>query len=113
VLSRLYQAWRLKQLSEQYGVRVLEVGAGLGRTAYYACRLSVESYTIIDLPFTNLSQANFLSLYNESHTKRAIRILPISEMETFDDFDIFANVDSLTEMGKASSLGSELINFSV
>ena len=108
----IYQAWRLKILSDQYGPRVLEVGAGLGRTAYYAHRLGVKTYTIIDLPFTNLSQANFLgrilspvqvSLFGEPHMEDSIRILPIGEMQAFEDFDVFANVDSLTEMGNVTS----------
>ena len=35
-LHAIYQAWRLKTLARVYGGRVLEIGAGLGRTAYYA-----------------------------------------------------------------------------
>jgi hypothetical protein len=112
-IPAIYQAWRLKTLSKLYGSRILEVGAGLGRTAYYCHRFGLESYTIIDLPFTNLSQANFLgralspdqvSLYGERYAAGSIRILPAAAMHDFDDFDILANVDSLTEMDKNTSL---------
>lgn len=112
-IQAIYNAWRLKTLSKQYGTRILEVGAGLGRTAYYSYRLGLEHYALMDLPFTNLSQANFLgralspaqiSLFGEKINKGSIRILPASEIESFDDFDILANTDSLTEMDAATSL---------
>ncbi len=111
-IHAIYQAWRIKQLASQYGERIVEIGAGLGRTAYYAFRMGLTSYTIIDLPFTNLSQANFLgkaispeaiSLYREVSNAEAIRILPISEADQLGDFDVLVNVDSLTEMGAATA----------
>ncbi len=41
-------------------VRVLEIGAGLGRTAYYAWRAGIRHYTIVDVPLTAVAQADFL-----------------------------------------------------
>ena len=55
----LYQAYRLRALAGASG-RVLEIGAGLGRTAYYARRMGISDYTIVDLPMTNVAQAGFL-----------------------------------------------------
>jgi hypothetical protein len=112
-IQAVYQAWRIKQLAKQYGPRVLEIGAGLGRTAYYARKLGITDYTIIDLPMTNVAQANFLgrvvpaesiSLFREDHRADAIKILPISEMKTLTAFDVVANTDSFTEMGTGSML---------
>jgi hypothetical protein len=113
-IHALYQAWRIKQLAEEYGGRVLEVGGGLGRTAYYCYLMGITDYTIIDLPMTNVSQANFLgrvlspnriSLFGEEQNPGAIRIIPISQIDAIDRFDIMVNVDSLTEMGRRTMAG--------
>lgn len=107
-VNAIYQAFRIKQLSKQFGDRVLEIGAGLGRTAYYAKKMGIGSYSIIDLPMTNLAQANFLgralsekavALFGEEASADQVRILPVSEAAKFGPFDILVNVDSLTEMG--------------
>jgi len=112
-IQAIYQAWRIKQLSHQYGSRVLEIGAGMGRIAYYAHKLGVRDYTIIDLPMTNVSQANFpgrvlspkhIRLYGETPVAGTIRIVPITEINNFGDFDVIANTDSLTEMGHETAL---------
>ena len=60
-IQALYQAWRLGQLSHgQDDFRVLEIGAGLGRTAYFARALGISDYTIVDIPLTNAAQGYFL-----------------------------------------------------
>ena len=60
-IQALYQAWRLRELSRgQNDFRVLEIGAGLGRTAYFAQALGMSDYTIIDIPLTNAAQGYFL-----------------------------------------------------
>ncbi len=40
--------------------RALEIGGGLGHTAYYAWRSSVTHYSTVDLPMTAVAQAGFL-----------------------------------------------------
>jgi putative sugar O-methyltransferase len=85
---------------------VLEIGAGLGRTAYFAQQFGLRDYTIIDLPMTNVAQGYFLgrtlgqetvSLYLED--RPGVRILPPSAfLEATDRYDLVVNVDSLTEM---------------
>jgi hypothetical protein len=107
-IHALYQAWRLKTLSAIYGGKVLEIGAGLGRTAYYARKMGIASYTIVDIPQTNISQADFLlrvlgesnvSLSGEPSDGTYARIVPPSWLESNSEkFDIVMNVDSLTEM---------------
>lgn len=102
-LQAIYQAFRLKSLG---AAKVLEIGAGLGRTAYYAHRMGVRDYTIVDIPLSNVAQAHFLtralgadevSLPGEK--RAAIRILgPSFVAATEERFDVVLNVDSLSEM---------------
>ena len=106
-IQALYQAWRIWTLAKQNeNFSVLEIGAGLGRTAYFAKALGIKSYTIIDIPMTNVAQADFLfrtlnpadvSLFNE--TGASISILPSSMIdELSEDFNLIVNVDSFTEI---------------
>lgn len=107
----LYQAWRIKQLLK--GVqhpRVLEIGAGVGRTAFYARLLGIEDYTIVDLPMTSLASGYFLSrtlgedqvqLYGErmeGSAKRIKFISPAKFISGEEHYDLIINVDSMTEM---------------
>jgi hypothetical protein len=111
VPQALYQAWRIKQLVAGVGhPRILEIGAGLGRTAYYAHELGLTDYTIIDLPTTSISQGYFLGrtvgeehvlLYGESFAdpNRRIKIFPPEAfLNGSDNYDLVLNADSLTEM---------------
>lgn len=104
----LYQAWRIRQLTQGVSSpRVLEIGAGLGRTAYYAWKLGIRDYTIVDLPLTCVAQADFLGrtleprhlqLFGESNAGH-IRIMPPAAfLKMHDLYDVAINVDSLTEM---------------
>jgi hypothetical protein len=112
-LGALYQAYRLKQLSLKYGPRVLEIGAGLGRTAYYAHLLGLGPYSIIDLPMSNVAQALFLGtvlgdrmirLSNEPRSgSKGIEILDPAAMRELADVDMVLNADSLTEMDRADA----------
>lgn len=103
----VYQQFRtLQMLRLAKGKSVLEIGAGLGRTAYYCNRSGVTGYTIIDLPMTNLAQGYFLgralgqdkvSLFGEEPAHGAVRVLPtvcLGDVKA----DVVVNVDSLTEM---------------
>ncbi|OBI53360.1 hypothetical protein A5706_22470 [Mycobacterium sp. E796] len=107
----LYQAWRIKQLTREISnPRVAEIGAGLGRTAYYARELGIADYTIVDLPLTSVSQAYWLgrvvgqdaiSLCDEAFVDadRRIKIIPPQAfLESDRQFDLIINIDSITEM---------------
>jgi hypothetical protein len=106
----IYQAWRLSELRGGRRIRILEIGAGLGRTAYYARKFGLDDYTIVDLPLTNAAQAHFLGtaiapaavvLVGEPAPGDAIRILgPRFISETQENFDIVLNVDSFTELDR-------------
>ena len=109
----VYQAWRVSQLATaQSAPRVLEIGAGMGRTAYYAKVMGVSNYTIVDLPMTNVAQALFLGQVlgqeaiwlpgdpAESQAGR-IKIVPPAWFSVTDEhFNVVLNADSLTEMDR-------------
>src|SRR5262249_16973693 len=46
-LQAIFLAWRVRQLAERHGGKTLEIGAGLGRAAYYARALGITDYTIV------------------------------------------------------------------
>lgn len=105
-IHAVYGAWRSKALSQHFGPRVLEIGAGLGRSAYFSHLLGITDYTIVDLPLTSLCQALFLgaalgedmvTLSGEDRVKGRIALLPPGDLT--DDYDLIVNVDSITEMG--------------
>lgn len=111
VPQSLYQAYRLKQLLRTIeNPRVLEIGAGLGRTAYYARALGIQDYTIVDLPFSALSSGYFLGctlgedqiLYSGeqvSDSRERIKILtPAEFFASNKEYDLIINADGLTEM---------------
>lgn len=111
-LQSIYQAWRIAQIAaENKKFSVLEIGAGLGRTAFFANMFGVQNYTLIDVPLTNAAQGYFLgrtlgadkiNLYGEN-TAGTVNIVPASSLNELDtDFDLVVNVDSLTEMDAAS-----------
>ena len=109
-IQALYQAIRLKELSKFHGAKILEIGAGLGRTAFYARALGLTNYTIVDIPLTTVAQGIFLgskdvlgensiSLVEEPFSEGQLRIRsPEWLLESDERFDIMINVDSITEM---------------
>jgi hypothetical protein len=113
----LYQAWRFVELCRLIGgKRLLEIGAGVGRQAYYARLMGITDYTIVDLPLGNVGQAVFLgSILGPdavwmpgdavSDQPGRIRLFPPAWIkDTSENFDLIANVDSLTEMSKEQAL---------
>lgn len=92
---------------------ILEIGAGMGRTAYYAY-LHGMNYSIVDLPIGLIGQALFLaatlgedsfSFQNEPFTnRRNIRLMTQDQFEHSEKkYDIILNVDSLTEMSEQTA----------
>jgi hypothetical protein len=108
-IQAIYQAWRVYNLAKgNIDARIVEVGAGLGRTAFYAAKFGLRNYTIVDLPLTSVAQGYFLgrtlgpgaiSLFKEERS--SIAILPPSAFLNSDDrYDVVLNADSLTELNR-------------
>lgn len=108
-IHALYQACRIREiLKRAAGGAVLEIGGGTGRTAFYAHALGVQNYTIVDLPFTAISQGYFLgsvlgehavTLAGEEPLEHSIKLIsPDAFHSSTTEFDLAINCDSLTEM---------------
>jgi hypothetical protein len=106
-VQALYQAWRVFALvNGDCEARVLEIGAGLGQTAFYSRQFGLRNYTIVDLPMTAVAQGYFLGrtlnpdavcLFGEQ--RPGIRILPpFAFFDAKDRYDLVLNADSLTEL---------------
>lgn len=104
-LAALYQTSRLISLVPK-GKSVVEIGPGMGRTAYYAYRAGLTDYTTIDLPLGVVAQACFLGATlgpekiwlegdDEQLAEQRIKLLTAKPAR---GFDIALNVDSLPEM---------------
>jgi hypothetical protein len=108
-IQGLFQAHRIHELIHRNSnARIVEIGGGLGRTAFYAALFGLSNYTLIDLPMTAAAQAYFLGrslgedricLFGED--RPGIQIVPPSAFSGSDDyFDLVVNIDSLTEMAR-------------
>jgi hypothetical protein len=118
-LHALYQAWRLHQISNAGAqTRVLEIGAGLGKVAYYARKFGISDYTIVDTPLTNAAQSYFLGrtvgpsklvLFGEQDRGPKgdkIRIVGPSWLDDCaEHFHVVLNADSMTEMDRDTAIG--------
>lgn len=110
-VQAVYQAWRLGQLRAfAGGGKTVEIGAGLGRTAWFASLLGLTDYTIVDLPLANVAQAYFLGrslgpervvLHGEPEAPGPrVRIQNPAWFHAADDrYDLALNNDSMVEIG--------------
>lgn len=108
-LQAIYQAWRVVTLCRS--PRVLEIGPGLGRTAFFLNQFGVSDYVGIDIPLSNVAASHFLassigedavSLYGEGAL--GFQITPSHSLDDVEGaFDVIINTDSLTEMSRANA----------
>jgi hypothetical protein len=109
-INALYQAHRIRTLVARIrNPRILEIGGGTGRTAYYAHKLGLKNYSIVDLPFTAISQGYFLgrtlgpdsvAADGDPATGDKVKLYaPETFFASRARYDLIVNVDSLTEMG--------------
>ncbi len=110
-VQAVYQAWKIAQIVVDIDdPKVLEIGGGLGRTAFYCRLFGISDYTIVDIPMSSLSQGNFLGRVlsqndvwlsgeeTESHNMR-IKLEQTKDFFSSDtQYDLIVNVDSLTEL---------------
>ena len=89
-------------------MKVAEIGAGIGYTAYAAHALGISRYTLFDLPEVNVAQGFFLletidpgavRLYGEEEGA-SIEVLPASAFPPRSPaaFHVVVNIDSLPEI---------------
>ena len=90
---------------------ICEIGGGSGRVAYWAFRMGIQDYTIIDLPQINVVQGfylmsalggNSVQLFGESKSA-PIKIIPntsYNQMTVASDYDVICNQDSFPEMSQ-------------
>jgi SAM-dependent methyltransferase len=107
-IDAIYQAWRIWTLVEKNrDARVLEIGGGLGRVAYYARRFGVRSYTIIDIPLGSVAQAYYLGrtcgdavieLEGEASAAPIKLKAPAFFLEGQESYDLVLNSDSFPEI---------------
>jgi hypothetical protein len=115
-IHAIYQAWRICEITRRgKASRILEIGAGLGKTAYYAWQFGLRDYTIVDIPLTNVAQADFLGrtlgtehvqLYGEtSASTDRVRIVGPEWLQAsvLERFDIAFNADSLPELDQSNA----------
>ena len=112
-IQALYLAFRLENTLKSIGKNggsVCEIGAGLGRSAFYANKMGLKNYTLVDIPITLMAQGYFLmrSLGEDavvlpgetSPSRNKIRLMHSEDFfASSESYDLIANVDSLTELG--------------
>jgi len=112
-LQAVYQGWRIAQLANKNkDFRVLEIGAGLGRTADFASQLGIKHYSIVDIPLTSAAQGYFLGRVHGAenvalggeNSPAKFKILPSVEFSQHNEkYDLVVNIDSWTEMPRSVS----------
>ena len=106
-LQAIYQAYKIKMLSKNKNHKILEIGGGLGRTAYYCYRFGLKNYTLVDLKFPLLSQFSYLSKtltenkvsFKNKNSKNSIKLFTPNELfRSKKKYDLVFNSDSFTEI---------------
>lgn len=107
-LNAIYTAHLVTSLA-QTDAAIAEYGGGLGTVALYARRMGIRSYTLFDLPITNLFAGHFLisaigsdavSLFGKEPRSDTIQILPYWTCTDVaaDSFELSLNQDSFPEV---------------
>lgn len=112
-IQAIYQAYKIKRICKKNDYKkILEIGGGLGRTAYYCREFGIKNYTLVDLLVPRICQINYLSRVideNEVLSEKKIsdlrgvedKIKIVSPNYLFKDdknFDLVFNSDSITEI---------------
>jgi len=111
-IQAIYQAYRIKEILKRFkNPSVIEIGGGLGRTAYYCQKFNIKNYTLVDIPISQLCQANYLArmvgeenilldsefkIYNNENKFKIIS--PKTYFSNNISYDLCFNSDSLTEI---------------
>ena len=109
----LYQAWLILNFLQRCSDKsVIEIGPGLGRTAYYAFRAGITDYSTVDLPMGIVAQACFLGaalgpdkicFYGEDDRAGCIRLYAAGNQPD-RNYGLAFNSDSMTEMTMSAAM---------
>jgi hypothetical protein len=114
-IQAVYQAWRtLSLLADREEKSIIEIGPGMGRTAYYAYRAGLTNYTTVDLPMGIVAQACFLGAAlgpekiwmagdDERLAEGRIKLLAAAHQPN-QAYGLALNADSITEMPLRAAL---------
>ena len=123
-IQAIYQAYQIKEIFKKNNYKnILEIGGGLGRTAYYCYKFGIKDLTIVDLLIPQVCQLNYLSrvlseetLLNEEQIRRMgnlkdkIKIIsPNYLFNNEEKYDLAFNSDSFTEIDTLSQV--KYVNF--
>ena len=123
-IQAIYQAYKIKKICKKNNYKkILEIGGGLGRTAYYCREFGIKNYTIVDLLIPRICQMNYLArvigekeVLNEKKISNSRdiedKIKIVSSNYLFNDnnnFDLVFNSDSITEIDMLTQ--KKYINF--
>jgi len=123
-IQAIYQAYQIKEISKKNNFKsILEIGGGLGRTAYYCYKFGIKDLTIVDLLIPQVCQLNYLSrvlneetILNEKQIKEIdgledkIKIIsPNYLFNNEEKYDLVFNSDSFTEIDTLSQI--KYVNF--
>jgi SAM-dependent methyltransferase len=107
-LHAIYLARKAIALAADKAPAILEIGAGAGRSAYYAMQFGARRYTIVDIPIAAACQGYYLmatmgadkvALAGEKNERAPVCIISPSEFfRKQTRFDVAVNSDSITEL---------------
>jgi hypothetical protein len=113
-VSSLHQAWLILHLLENCKNKsVIEIGPGLGRTAYYAFQAGITDYSTVDLPMGVVAQACFLGaalgpdkiwLHGEDDRTGCIRLYVAGNQPDERKYILAFNSDSMSEMTMSAAI---------
>ena len=115
-IQAIYQAWRVLELTKDIKQpAILEIGPGLGRTAFYCHQAGLTNLTTIDLPLGVVAQAFFLGhalgpdriwLLGDDPEQAAGRVKLLPTGHPLGRFDLVVNANSLVEMPLMTQLNT-------
>ena len=112
-IQAIYHACKIKEICKKNGYKkILEIGGGLGRTAYYCRQFGINDYTIVDLLVPRICQLNYLSraisenevvseekITNLQSIENKIKVIsPDYLFKNNYNFDLIFNSDGITEI---------------
>jgi len=116
-IQAIYHAYKIKKIFKKNNYKnVLEIGGGLGRTAFYCYKFGIKNYTAVDLLIPQICQLNYLSrVLSEEDVVNEKQILNLENLENkikiispnylFNNktkYDLIFNSDSITEIDALS-----------